>query len=117
MALIFILSSGSLPAIHVPFPHPDKIAHFCVYGALAFLLGRAAQWSWGWSWKKAACFAIIVSSVYGITDEWHQSYVPGRSVEVADWMADTIGAAVGQVVLYFFYGRKPVAQSLEKRRF
>ncbi|MCI0595916.1 MAG: VanZ family protein [candidate division Zixibacteria bacterium] len=106
MSFIFILSSGSIPDLRIPFPHSDKVAHFTVFGVLSFLLGRAAGWSWGWSWFRVACFAVVVTSLYGITDEWHQSHVKGRSVEVADWMADTLGAVFAQVMLFCVYKRK-----------
>ena len=106
MALIFILSSSVLPRFQVPIPHPDKVAHLVVYGVLGFLLGRAAGGNWGWSWKRAALFAVVVSSIYGASDEWHQSFIPGRSVDAVDWAADTIGAALAQVPLYFLRARK-----------
>ena len=106
MALIFILSSSSLPPLRVPFPYSDKLAHFTIFGVLSFLLGRAAGGSWGWSWFRVACVAVMVRSLYGISDEWHQSHVKGRSVEVADWIADTLGAVIAQAVLYWFYGRR-----------
>ena len=71
----------------------DKVAHFSIYALLATLLvrlgpGRAAPW-----------IAIAVVSLFGVTDEWHQSYVPGRSCDVMDWTADTLGAVCG-VALY-----------------
>jgi VanZ family protein len=37
---------------------------------------------------------LLVVSAYGASDEWHQSFVPGRSTDVRDWIADTIGAAL-----------------------
>ena len=37
---------------------------------------------------------IVVASAYGVTDEWHQTFVPGRSSTVSDWVADTLGALV-----------------------
>jgi VanZ family protein len=91
--LIFVASSRS----HVAAPgiiHVDKIAHFSVYGLLATLLCRL-----GGNWRAGA-WAILLTSLYGITDEWHQSYVPGRSTEVADWVADTSGATLA-VALYW----------------
>ena len=42
--------------------------------------------------------AVGVTSLYGATDEWHQSYVPGRYAEVADWVADTLGALLATVL-------------------
>lgn len=105
MALIFVLSSIRLSLPKIPLIPSDKVAHLLVYGVLGFLLGRAAGRSWGWSWKRAAFFAVVVSSAYGASDEWHQSFVPGRSVEAADWATDTIGAALAQIPL--LYRRKP----------
>jgi VanZ family protein len=37
----------------------------------------------------------IAASAYGVSDEFHQSFVAGRDSEVLDWVADTVGAAVG----------------------
>jgi VanZ family protein len=71
----------------------DKIAHFSVYGLLATLLARLGV---GW---RAAVWALLATSAFGATDEWHQYYVPGRSCDVMDWVADTSGAALA-VSLY-----------------
>jgi VanZ family protein len=50
-------------------------------------------------WKRRALgyFFLIaaIASVYGITDEFHQSFVPGRDANIWDWLADTIGACIG----------------------
>jgi len=72
-------------------PHVDKIAHFCAYGLLATLWVRALAVRWPLG--RAALFAWIVTAAYGATDEFHQAYVPGRSLELADWLADSSGAA------------------------
>ena len=82
-------------------PHFDKVVHFAVYGLLATLVCRQGR---GW---RAAGWTVLVVSVYGASDEWHQSYVPGRSTELADWMADTAGAAlaVGAYVRWDRYRR------------
>jgi VanZ family protein len=74
--------------------HVDKYAHFLVYGLLATLVYRARRGKRGAAWM-----AIAAASVYGVTDEWHQSFVPGRSTELADWISDTLGAALA-VSLY-----------------
>ena len=71
----------------------DKVSHFSVYGLLATLVVRLREG------RKAAWLSIVIVSFYGMTDEWHQSFTPGRSVEVADWLADTLGAALA-VVMY-----------------
>lgn len=64
----------------------DKVAHFCVYGLLATLVQRALPG------RRAPLVAVLVVSLFGVTDEVHQAFVPGRSSEVADWVADTLGA-------------------------
>lgn len=71
----------------------DKITHFAVYGLIGTLLCRMGQ---GW---RAAIWAVVAASAFGATDEWHQSFVPGRSPELADWVADTLGALTA-VLLY-----------------
>ncbi|HVS53451.1 MAG TPA: VanZ family protein [Opitutaceae bacterium] len=71
----------------------DKVAHFCVYGLLATLVCRIG------GTMRAAIWALIVTSAFGATDEWHQSFVPGRTCDVFDWLADTSGAALA-VALY-----------------
>ncbi|MDO8544541.1 MAG: VanZ family protein [Opitutaceae bacterium] len=71
----------------------DKAAHFAVYGLLATLLGRIGD---GW---RAALWAVVATSLFGVSDELHQMMVPGRSSSVADWIADTLGALIA-VALY-----------------
>ena len=97
-ALIFVASSRS----HVAAPQvtliDDKIVHFAVYGLLATLVCRLGG---GW---RAAGWSLLLVSAYGASDEWHQSYVPGRSMELMDWIADTTGAAVA-IALYVGWAR------------
>jgi VanZ family protein len=46
-------------------------------------------------------FSIIIASVYGLLDEIHQSYIPGRSNDILDWVADTLGAITAVLLLDF----------------
>jgi VanZ family protein len=77
-------------------PGFDKLAHFGAYGLMATLWVRALAVSL--RPRTAACLAWLVASAFGVTDEFHQSFVPGRSAELADWVADSAGAAVAVVV-------------------
>jgi len=43
---------------------------------------------------RSALMVILAVSLFGLSDEFHQAYTPGRAVEFADWVADTLGAAV-----------------------
>lgn len=93
-ALIFWLSSQSEPVeqdIWLP-PHADKVVHMILFGVLAWLVYPFMRII-GWNELLAACVSLAIASVYGIIDEWHQSYVPNRQMDLYDWIADTLGAA------------------------
>ncbi len=91
-ALILMASSRS--AVAGPkVPHFDKVVHFSVYGLLGTLSCRVGKG------RAGAWWALAAVSAYGATDEWHQSFVPGRYAELEDWIADTAGAAVA-ILLY-----------------
>lgn len=95
MAGIFIASSipdvGTLPA-----DVSDKSAHTVAYAGLGVLVlfalakGRADGVT-----VRHCLVAVAIAAVYGMTDEWHQSFVPGRTAEWADVRANAIGAALG----------------------
>jgi VanZ family protein len=68
----------------------DKLAHFCVFGLMATLILRML-YSKG-SDLRNGIITVLIVSLFGITDEFHQGSTPGRSVEFADWVADTLGA-------------------------
>lgn len=61
---------------------------------LSMLFFLALFYDRGCRWAKAAVLAILITSAYGALDEFHQRFTPGRSCDVRDWMADTVGAAV-----------------------
>ena len=48
---------------------------------------------------KAVLLAIVVAGACGVSDEWHQAFVPLRSSDVLDWVADTVGSILGAGVL------------------
>ena len=101
-ALIFFLSAQSHPEDDLPsflFKEvSDKVLHAVEYGILAVLCYRAFRWAAGPAIaRQAVVLAILTASVYGITDEVHQAFVPLRESSWQDWLADTIGAAIGAV--------------------
>jgi VanZ family protein len=96
VAGIFILSSQSaLPHLEGPFGI-DKIQHAFAYLCLSFSIGL---WFRAQSWKQHTlrCFAVsfAIASLYGLSDEIHQAFVPNRSPDVLDWAADSTGALIG----------------------
>lgn len=68
-------------------------AHFTEYLILAVLLYIALRP--GRSRASAALFALLIASLYGMSDEFHQSFVPGRMPDPMDWLTDTLGAGTG----------------------
>ena len=94
VALIFHFSSESTPLPELTAHVWDKLLHVAEYGGLAFLLSRALVGE-GVSRTPALITALLLASAYGASDEWHQAFVPSRSSDVRDWVADTVGAAVG----------------------
>ena len=98
-ALFYVQSLSSLPS--PPAGLTDKHEHFFFYGILAALALRAlANGEWpGVRWATV-CGAIVISSLYGVSDEFHQRFVPGRTYEVLDMVADAIGSAAAAGVLW-----------------
>jgi VanZ family protein len=97
-ALIFYASSRAQVASPGITRIDDKFGHFGIYGLLGTLVCRLTG---GW---RGALASLIIVSAYGASDEWHQSFVPGRSSDVQDWIADTVGAAIG-IALYMGWPR------------
>ena len=56
----------------------------------------------------AALAIVLLISCFGALDEWHQQFIPQRSMDLLDWTADTVGATVG-VLLAMANGRKRVS--------
>lgn len=74
-----------------------KSAHLAVYFILSILMMNAFVVS-GFNKFKAFSFTIILCSLYAVSDEVHQLFVPGRSGEVRDILIDSMGAMLGSVV-------------------
>lgn len=93
-AVIFVLShSPRGPDLPESIPHLDKLLHAGAYAILAGLTALALFRTTSWSLRRIAWTALILSSLYGVTDELHQAFIPGRTADPADWLADTLGAA------------------------
>ena len=99
--VIFYLSSQ--PSIDTPllFPGQDKLFHLIAFGLLGFLLmGAMKTTSSGYLTGQVWFTAALVAS-YGVLDEFHQYFVPGRSVEIYDALADATGGLLGAWSMYF----------------
>lgn len=107
----FIYWLSSKPSIPTPmlFPHQDKIHHMGAY----FIMGVLAWRVFSDLLSKPIAISIasvIFCSLYGISDELHQSFVPGRDADVLDWLADTTGAFIALVAIYLKQNKKIVSR-------
>jgi VanZ family protein len=98
MAAIFAVSGipnlGPLPA-----NTSDKVAHVAAYALLGVLLTRAvAGVAWAGYTIHAVRRAWVGATLYALSDELHQAFVPGRAPSVGDLIADALGAALGTLV-------------------
>ncbi|MCG7849344.1 MAG: VanZ family protein [ANME-2 cluster archaeon] len=77
----------------------DKLLHFCLYTGFGIVLYLTMHFSSNAKLQKyAVLFAFIIGVSYAITDEIHQTYVPGRSGTIADLMADTAGLVFSLII-------------------
>ncbi|MBK8814178.1 MAG: VanZ family protein [Methylococcaceae bacterium] len=101
-AVIYWLSDQSSLPVPELFTLQDKVQHFTAY----FIMGVLAWRSFRHAVKPPLILAVLsvtFCSLYGISDEWHQSFVAGRSSDSLDWLADTAGAFVAMLFLTKFF--------------
>jgi len=96
-ATIVWLSAQSHYPLGLQLPPPlDKFAHASVFGALALVLDLALRLNRpGLPMYRRHLLVFVAVSCFGATDEWHQLFVPGRSCELGDWVADSLGGGLG----------------------
>ncbi len=99
MGFIFWLSAQS----SLPTPPGllgwDKLQHSLAYMVMGLLLIRASRGS-RMMWVQT----LVIGTLYGASDEWHQSFVPGRTMSGHDWLADIIGLLTA-LAIYYIYAR------------
>ena len=109
MGLIFYLSSLSGPDVSKPLETGaiswlgewrTYVGHIVLYAILAALIQGAV---WGWRRGSNLRWVIVVaviSSLFGVSDEYHQSFVIGRSATVADALIDAIASTVSATLIF-----------------
>ena len=111
----FIFWNSSRSHIHIPnyfFHNLDKIIHFGVYFVLGYLITRAfSLGNFNNLTGKIFSLSISLGALYGLSDEFHQMFVPGRSMDFFDFLADVVGIAIAQLVIYFYYQKIQLKQS------
>jgi VanZ family protein len=103
--IIFILSSfPRILILDLGFDFQDKVNHFGAYLLLGILLSRAFHYQKKVKVLKEKTFwlVIVFGNFYGLSDELHQSFIPGRHTSLGDLVADSLGIIAG--ALLFRYG-------------
>lgn len=97
-AVLFGLSS--IPGHEIPtfeFSYSDKVAHCGIYGVMGALCFRALRLTTRLRVVTAILVVPLIVLAYGISDEFHQMFVPQRSSDVLDVVADVIGGGLGAI--------------------
>jgi len=107
---VWIVSSMSHPPVPAvfSFANADKLLHcagYSVLGALAFYGMR------GRGWPREALIAWVFVVLFGFSDEYHQSFVPGRDASLGDVAADAVGGAIGVGALAWWFSLRSKRQS------
>lgn len=108
-----IYYASSIPSSRLPkiaFLINDKIIHASIFFILGLLVYRALEprvKPAGSQWKRFF-IAVLAVVIYGFVDEFHQSFVPGRDVDIKDATADAVGGIISAAVVYL--------RSLKKQR-
>ncbi len=110
-AFIVIQSHYPTPESVPRLPYFDKLLHLGGYGLLGLLFCRACRSSWPTASSGAlARVGVLFTTLFGLSDEIHQSFMAFRTADAGDVLADAMGGALG-VAFYFallsFSGRRP----------
>jgi VanZ family protein len=98
MVLIFWLSSRPENDIPSLFWGQDKLEHFLAFGMLGFFYYYSfRQREANPSFTRVLLITLMVAA-YGLFDESHQYFVPGRDASLADLAADTAGGFIAAVI-------------------
>ncbi len=102
-----IIAVSSIPGKKVPELMNDKLGHFLAYFFLALLVAAAlAGFRTPTSHWVRMVSALLFTCAFGISDEWHQSFVPGRFAGLDDFVADALGASTSIAGLAMLMMRK-----------
>lgn len=76
-----------------------KTAHFIEYFIFAVLIYRSLKNTTGFSKEKILILSFVITVFYAASDEFHQSFIPGREPRIRDVVIDAIGATTGLIAL------------------
>lgn len=103
---ILLAIATSIPTQNFPkfLTASDKVEHLLAYFGLALLFSLTLHFQQKNKFlsKNFYFAAIIIISSYGLIDEFHQYFIPGRFFDMLDWLANFTGTLIGSSVTYFF---------------
>jgi VanZ family protein len=106
--VLFIFSSiPNPPDIKLFIARDDLVKHAIVYSIFGFFIARAFYHQTRYSVLRANLFSFtfLLGMLYAISDEFHQYFVPGRSTQISDAVADCVGITIGYLI-FKYLGRK-----------
>ena len=113
-----IYIQSDLPASeHIPsFEFSDKVLHFLAYFVMGILFYRAYQTlRIKGDPRMLILLSVLSASLYGISDEIHQYYVPFRDASILDAVANMLGAVCGVYLYHLWAASKFRRQMTEDR--
>jgi len=98
MATIFLLSSRPAPEElkHFPIIAKLKLVHIIEYGILYLLVRYAIKRTTSYNKLEMFYLALMITILYGLTDEFHQIYVVSRTAKLEDAIANGVGGLLAQ---------------------
>lgn len=105
MGIIYLFSSLEGNILPPLIKGLDKVLHVIIYAVLGFLIFLSFRKS-GVK-RYVLVFSVLLSFTYGLTDEFHQSFVPGRIASFSDIISDIIGAFLGSYTAKTVLAGKP----------
>lgn len=107
--IIFKLSSGAVPSVSTIYIQDfifKKGAHMFFFGMLSILVYRALIIN-NVAKNKVVILAILAATVYGMSDEFHQSFTQVREARIRDIGFDTIGGVIAVSMCYYLLPKLP----------
>lgn len=109
--LLAILVESSFPGEAYPkveFFQADKLVHLGIYGLLGLLcyVSLTHQKKFPSLYSSPLLWTLILCSIYGASDEFHQLFVPGRTCDFFDWAGDNAGVLLAILVIRYWFRKK-----------
>jgi|SRR6266545_6821143 len=103
VTMVIAISAQPYLVPPMEFRYSDKISHVIEYFGLGVLIARALRATMRLPLPLAAALiAMSLGIVVGTSDEYLQSFIPGRTSSAFDLLADTVGLALAQLVYLAF---------------